>query len=325
MTQINNERWASLDLGSNTFILLIAEVRKDSIHTIADEVRVVRLGQGVDQHRMFSTEALRRAESCLEEFHSIIASHRVDHVVCVATSAARDVRNSQALVDMITLRGWRMAILTGEQEARVSYAGSCFDVTELQSPAVIDVGGGSTEILVTNPNFDRNWFQGKLHSEPFASGHSFDVGSVRISERYQLFDRASSEHLLRVRRELQSVFLEKASVFQSKAIDGVIAVAGTPTTIVQLRNQDAYSEALVHRQSLTLREIDQWVDRLALMTATERSEIPAMPKGRGDVLLAGALILSEALRFLGTAKALVSVKGVRYGALVLRYQFPIGS
>ncbi len=293
-------RVAALDLGTNTFLLLIADLQGREIKkVILDETRVTRLGQGVGANKRFHDEALSRAELALAEFSELIRKHNCEKVVAVATSAARDVENGQALLDMGTRHKIPIQIISGDQEARITFDGATCDLKNAQGARVIDVGGGSTEIIGINE-------KRKL------IGESVDVGSVRLTEKFISAHPCLTDELANLQKFVFGQFSDgKLAPLIGSGL--VIAVAGTPTALVCLELEKDFNEELVHGYKLPLKKIWEWRDRLAKLSVAQRQALPGMQPQRADVLVAGATILASAVATLGADEVLVSTKGVRYG------------
>lgn len=297
---------AALDLGSNTSLLLIADVEGGQIkRVIHDETRVTKLGQGVHTQRKFHPEALERMRACLTEYSAVIKVMGCENVVAVATSAARDVSNGHELIEM----GQRLAIpihiISGEREAQLTFRGALCDRSTTERIAVIDVGGGSTEII--------------SESEGVARGTSVDVGSVRLTELFVKNHPVPADQRARVRDYVQNAF-KKAPLPQGP-FNEVVAVAGTPTTLAAVEQAIEFDERRVHGYKLSLPIIESWIERLSQMTIEQREALPGMQPKRADVIVTGAEILAEAIRTLGRLEVTVSTRGVRYGVALAWQDF----
>jgi len=291
-------RVAALDLGSNTSLLLIAEVESGRLsRVIHDESRVTRMGQGVHANRVLHPEALARLDQCLREYAETIQQNPCDKVIAVATSAARDVSNAQALIEMGKRYQIPIYVIPGTREAELTFVGALCDREETQGIAVIDVGGGSTEVISRNA-------QG-------VAGTSVDVGSVRLTELFISKQPVALDEQKQLRDYADAAFA-RSGVFSQK-LQEVVAVAGTPTTLAALDLQREFDEKLVHGYALSLEKIEQWTKKLAELSIEERERLPGMQPKRADVIVAGAIILASALRALGHNQLTVSTRGVRYG------------
>ncbi len=292
-------RVAALDLGTNTFLLLIAEVVEGEIKQVfVDEVRVVRLGQGVHESREFHPEALKRAELCLAEFSGIIKKMNCDQVVAVATSAARDVRNVHEFIQMGERYQIPISVIAGQIEAEITYSGAQVGLSN-QNIAVIDVGGGSTEIMGRNAS-------GAL------TGVSLNIGSVRLTEMFLSRHPCPAADLL----QLEAYIREQIDMHRKRLPTGfneIVAVAGTPTTLTTLTLQTSFDEKKVHGFLLDTDQIFRLRDQMAGLDLLRRQALPGMEPKRADVLVAGATILGLCAQALGAKSVRVSTKGVRYG------------
>jgi exopolyphosphatase/guanosine-5'-triphosphate,3'-diphosphate pyrophosphatase len=292
-------RVAALDLGSNTFLLFIADVKDGKIHKVyKDETRVVRLGDKVSQTGEFSKESLLRAEKCFKEYRDLIERNRVDKIVAVATSAARDVKNKADFLAMAQTYGIPIEVIAGEREAEISFLGTTFDHPRPNDCCVIDIGGGSTEFIGTTT--------GKV------KGISLDIGSVRGYDKFIKNEPPGAKGLKEISAWAKSAF-ESVDLKPFKEKGELIAVAGTPTTLACMVEEKDFDEKFVNGFLLGQKTIAKWIDKIFEMSIAEREAIKGMPKGRGDVLPVGAVILLEAMKHLDQDELYVSTRGVRHG------------
>lgn len=294
---------AAYDFGSNTTLMLVAEIQQGRVTKIfCDESTVTKMGQGVHANRELHPEALQRIDECLNDFdkklNSIQGINLKDvYKVGVATSAARDVKNPESLYNLAKKYDIDLHVIEGKKEAELTFLGSAQEFLEKDKTcAVIDVGGGSTEIIVGN---DQGF-----------TGHSYDVGSVRLSELFITKHPIPEKEVVNCQNYARGIFSEKKPM---QKIDVVIGVAGTPTTLAALQSGQAFSEETVHRAKLNLELLNDWIKKLAAMTLEEREHLPGMQPKRGEVIVVGATILREALQSLDQQELIVSTRGVRYG------------
>ena len=293
-------RIAALDLGSNTFLMLIADVDPHTSRiqkVILDQTQVTRLAQGVHENRRFHKEALFRAEQCLEQYASLIKKHHVDQVVAVTTSAARDVENKEELLKIGQRLKIPISVISGDEEARLTYQGSTFDLRDPASYAVVDVGGGSTEIL--------GFKEGQV------CGCSVDVGSVRLTEMFVSNDPITKNEIFNIESYIQKCLQEKKSQFPFA--QKVVAVAGTPTTLAAVIQGVDFSESAIHGYQLTLEQMLRCREMMVDLTLNQRKHLKGMDPARADVIIAGMTILKSFVEFLEVEEVYVSTKGVRYG------------
>jgi len=292
-------RVAALDLGSNTSLLLIADIQNGVFkEVVLDRTTITKLGQGVHANRRFHPDALKRMRSCLEDYKAEIDRAGCDKVIAVATSAARDVSNGAELIRLGQDLHIPIHIVDGTREAQLTFRGALFDQAQTIGMSVVDVGGGSTEIISEGPHG--------------VAGKSVDVGSVRLTELFVKEDPISQKSLQDVRRYAEEAF-SRAGIVSPVDAAKIVAVAGTPTTLACLDQQVEFSEDKIHGYRLSLTSIERWTDRLSKMSSAERAQLPGMQPGREDVIVAGSVILATAVSTLGGVEVLVSTRGVRYG------------
>lgn len=291
---------AALDLGSNTFLLLLAEVNAGKIEKVlGDHTRVVKLGQGVQQNKRFHPDALKRVEDCFLDYQNLILEFKPEKIMAVATSAARDAENKNDFFVLAEKYKIPVTIIPGSMEADITFQGATCDFSDAEHKAVIDVGGGSTEIV------------GKGEDEKI-TGKSVDVGSVRLTEMFFPQQPPKPNEVKSLFEYAQKQFAEAKSFFP-KQVKEVIAVAGTPTSLACLELAQDYDESKVHKLKLTAKQIETWIDKMSAMTVEAREKIKGMPPKRADVLVAGGLILLAAMKSLDVEQVTVSTRGVRFG------------
>lgn len=298
---------AALDLGSNTSLLLIAEVEGGVITKVYhDETRITKLGQGVHANRKLHPDALKRMEEALGDYGRTIKEHKCEKVAAVATSAARDVSNGELLMEIGRKNGIPIHIIAGSKEAALTFRGALCDRQSTEGIAVIDVGGGSTEIIAQAGG-----------AEP--KGTSVDVGSVRLTEMFITEHPVHADERWKLMHYVHAAY--KNAPLPDTDFQEVVAVAGTPTTLAAVDQQRDFDEKFVHGYKLSLATIDQWTDKMAKMTVEEREALPGMQPKRADVIVAGSIILSQAIRALGKTEVTVSTRGVRYGVALAWQEF----
>lgn len=291
---------AALDYGTNTFLLLIAEVEGGRVSKVLhDEAKVVRLGQGVHETRRLHPEALARVEQCLGSFSRTIAGHKADRVLACATSAARDVSNAHELIEMSLRYGIPVEVISGEREAELTFWGTIQG--QPQGPVlIVDVGGGSTEFIFGD------------HAG-LAMRKSIDVGSVRLSEIFVHSHPIDAMSLAKMTGYVQERISAIRPLFPFEEAPRMVAVAGTPTTLAAVEQSHEFESDRVHGHRLTLSSLRSWVQRLSGMTVSERQALAGMDPKRADVIPAGALILMLAAQSFQAKEMEVSVRGLRYG------------
>ena len=287
-------RVASLDLGSNTFLLLIADFENNKLKTVVrDELTTTRLGQGVHANRKFHPEALARAEECFSRYSKVIEETQPEKIIAMATSAARDVSNGEELFKLGEKYNIPIQIIPGDKEAQISFEGSTFEHEDDIGLAVIDVGGGSTEVIA------KSW-AGEL------VGKSLDIGSVRLTELF-------GEDIEKLEDYCDEVIAKNRSELIQEPVQKIVAVAGTPVTISLIIQEADYSHDKVHNYEFSLDQLRDLRTKLADMPLEVRKSIPGMDPKRADVIVAGTTILLKTAQALGSDAISVSDHGVRYG------------
>jgi exopolyphosphatase/guanosine-5'-triphosphate,3'-diphosphate pyrophosphatase len=291
---------AAMDLGTNTFLCLIAEGDRNGITKVhKDLAQVVRLGQGVGATGEFHPDALIRARACMTEFKKEIDLQKVDRILAMATSAARDAKNGHELFKIGTDLGIPIEIIPGEDEARITYLGATVGLSETDKVSlVIDVGGGSTEFIV-----------GRKNEILFAE--SLNIGGVRLTEKYIKAQPVPLSEAAQLRTAIQEELKKVLSHIKMQQPERIIAVAGTPTSIVAIE-VGGFDEKKVDGFFLTTERLRYWVKEFA-QTSVEEKKTKYQLGGRADIIFVGASILLEALESLSMNGMYVSTKGVRYG------------
>jgi exopolyphosphatase/guanosine-5'-triphosphate,3'-diphosphate pyrophosphatase len=298
-------RVAALDLGTNTFLLLIADVDSSGRVTqvVSDNARVVRLGQGVHASRRFHPEALARAEACFNEYSQLINQFDVDKVQGYATSAARDVQNSDELLALGRKYSIPIEIISGEREAECTYFGAVPEDLPGQV-IIIDVGGGSTEIICG----DKSGIQKK---------RSLDMGAVRLTELFITGHPIAAAELAKMRGEieaqLKTVRDEFVDVLKTDQQPRVLAVGGTPTTLASIDMELPFESDRVDGYQLSVSKLQKLIALLAAQSVPERQKMAGMEPKRADVIVAGALILTLVAECFTKGSLEVSIRGVRFG------------
>ncbi|MGL5823898.1 MAG: exopolyphosphatase [Nocardioides sp.] len=289
--QAPGEVVAALDCGTNTIRLLISEV--DSVasrRALVRESRIVRLGQGVDATGQLAEEAVTRAFRCLDEYATLLARYPVQRIRCCATSAIRDATNAEIFAAGVRSRiGVHPDVLSGEEEATLAFGGAVGNLHRPHSPPVlvIDVGGGSTELILgrTSPS----------GTPVIERAVSLNMGSVRMHERHLAADPPTQAEIVACVADIDTV-LDRSPV-NPGAAGSVVGVAGTFLTmaagILGLATDDpgAVDQAVVDTSA-----IHTMTNLLLATSVAERRALGFVSSGRADVIGAGALVLSRILR-----------------------------
>jgi exopolyphosphatase / guanosine-5'-triphosphate,3'-diphosphate pyrophosphatase len=296
-------RIAVVDIGTNSTRLLVADVEDGQVTELERRSTVTRLGRGVDTSHQLSAEAIEDVCNTVAEYIAIYEPLQPDVVTAIATSAVRDADNSSAFVAELRERfALNARILDGAEEARLTYRGACAEREPVDGTLVVDIGGGSTELVVgSGPKMTY-----------FAS---LQVGVVRHTERHLKSDPPAAAELEALANDVRDqIFAElaKADFFQVR--EG-IAVAGTPTSLAAIEQElDPYDPEKVHGYRLSLDAIQRLCSILAAKTLDERLHLRGLHPGRAPTIVAGILILIQVMRAFGLREIEVSEHDILYGA-----------
>lgn len=300
------ERLASIDLGTNTFLLLIAERQDGRLAPVCEREAIVRLGKEVDAEGNLTEEAMQRGLDCLQEYLRLVREHHATRVIAVGTSALRDASNREVFRQRVQAEtSLAVHIISGETEARLTYAGALSNQQELAEPiAVMDIGGGSTEIVTGT------------YEEPH-SARSVDIGSVRLTERFLRSDPVTAAELATVRQQAQAAMLAVWPRTEFDQIRSLVGTAGTITTLAAMAQQlTEYDPARVDGYVLSKKTLRTLGAQLSGLTIAQRRKLPGLPPARADVILAGAMILETFMDTYDFDEIIVSHRGLRYGVLL---------
>jgi exopolyphosphatase / guanosine-5'-triphosphate,3'-diphosphate pyrophosphatase len=299
-------RIAIADIGSNSTRLLIADVNGE--HVTDEAVRrsvVTRLGKGVDADGALSHEGMQRVYDTLADFRELISEHDVEASHAVLTSAVRDAANGAEFAGTVKQRfGLEPHVLTGDEEARLTFLGAMSerDPDDDTPTLVIDIGGGSTEMVI-----------GHGHDMSFHVSHQ--AGVVRQTERHIHSDPPEARALAAVAVDVEEIFKRGVPEHYRVAVRQAIAVAGTATSLGAIAQQlDPYDPERVHGYVLSAAEIKRLRDELAAMTLVARREVPGLDPARAPTIVAGVVILLEALALFGLDRVQVSEHDILRGA-----------
>lgn len=275
-------RVAAIDCGTNSIRLLIADSVDGQLRDVHREMRIARLGQGVDATGKFAADALDRTRAALVDYAALCTAHGVDRVRMVATSAARDASNRDVFFAMTAdVLGITADMISGTEEAQLSFRGAVNELDSAQAPfVVVDLGGGSTEIVLGD-------------SDVIAS-FSADVGCVRVTERCLHTDPPTPREMAAAREMIRERLDEALRAVPVQRARTWVGVAGTMTTIAALAaGLTVYDSAAIHLSRVGIERLLQVCDELIGMTRAQRAGLGPMHEGRADVIGAGAIVLEE--------------------------------
>ncbi len=301
-----SHRLAGLDIGTNTFLLLIADVRAHTLTPLFEKETVVRLGKGVDAHGNLNSEAMQRGLACLREYTALAREYGCEKILAVGTSALRDAKNRADFLRRAEQEtGVVINVISGETEARLSYRGAISNKRNLPAPlAILDIGGGSTEVVLGT-------------HQQITSARSADIGSVRWTERWLQHDPVLAEEVEALRLHAEHVMRETWPVTELKNIASVVGTAGTITTLAAMaQGLMQYEPDRIDHYALSLSKLQEIVATLTRLPVAERKGLPGLNPARADVILAGALLLETFMHIYAFENIVVSNRGLRHGVLL---------
>jgi exopolyphosphatase/guanosine-5'-triphosphate,3'-diphosphate pyrophosphatase len=304
-------RVAALDLGTNTTRLLVADIQNGSVEEVVRRTRITRLGEGVDARRRLLPLPITRVRNCLADFRRELEDLGAERALAVATSAIRDADNGEAFLGEVEWSyGFKTRLLTGDDEALLTLRGVASGRKLEESTLVIDIGGGSTELIRGD------------------GGHvdfrvSTDLGSVRLTERYLRGDPPGEGELSVCASTIRSLLGERVPDEIRGGIANAIGVAGTVTSLATLDlGLAAHDPERVHGHRLSHDAVHAQLTRLAAIPLEERRRVPGLDPDRAPVIVAGAMILRETMRYFGLDDVEVSERDLLDGAALEAAQLP---
>jgi exopolyphosphatase/guanosine-5'-triphosphate,3'-diphosphate pyrophosphatase len=302
-------RVAAVDLGTNSTRLLVADVDDHSIEEVTRLTKITRLGEGVDERKRLLPAPIARVRNVLTDFRREAEQLGAKRTLAVATSAVRDAENGEAFLGEIEWSyGFQTRLLSGDEEAQLTFRGVSLGRDVAEDTLVIDIGGGSTELVVGGADGLR------FHD-------SLDLGCVRLTERFLHSDPPTGEELAACAASVRALLAER--VPHDVRPETAIGVAGTITSLAALDLGLAeYDPDQVHGHRLSSEGVLAQLDRLASVPLAERREIPALDPDRAPVIVAGAVILREALEHFGLAGLEASEHDILDGAALEAAKLP---
>jgi len=287
-------RVAAIDCGTNSIRLLIADVTDGRVTDVHREMRIVRLGEGVDATGSFAEPALERTRAALTDYAALLQEHSVPTVRMVATSATRDAANRDEFFAMtaevlgVAVPGAVAEVITGTEEAELSFRGAVGELDAAAAPfVVVDLGGGSTEVVVGSP-------------AGVDASYSANIGCVRLTERCLKSDPPTATEIADARAVVRDAL---DAVFEAVPVERAttwVGVAGTMTTLSALAmNLPTYDSEAIHLSRVPFADLMTVCEALLGMTRRQRAALGPMHEGRVDVIGGGAIVVEELARALG--------------------------
>jgi len=299
------KRVAAIDCGTNSIRLLISDI-DTSTNTATDvcrEMRIVRLGEGVDKTNAFSPRALERTFKAIEEYEEILLKHKVENLRFVATSATRDAQNKAMFIKGVIDR-LRIVpeVIAGTEEAALSFDGATRSLRQkYKAPfLIIDLGGGSTELVMGD-------------QEP-TGAYSMDVGCVRMTERHTPGGNPTKAQEEAIRTDVRNALKEAAKKVDWQKAQTIVGVAGTVTTVAaHILKLKTYDPEVLHGASISAQQISQTAQDFISLTPSQRAALPYMHEGRIEVITAGSIVLDEVMKAIGAQTLIASERDILDG------------
>ncbi|MDQ3981962.1 MAG: Ppx/GppA family phosphatase [Actinomycetota bacterium] len=297
-------RVAAIDVGTNSTRLLVAEELADGFRALERRLTITRLGQGVDRRRVLAPEALERTLRTIADYAAVCGEYEVAKLRVTGTSAVRDAHNREEFFHGVRqLTGSEPELLSGEAEARATFLGALSDLPHGEPVLVVDIGGGSTELIVGTEEPERLV--------------SLDVGCVRMLEKHLHSDPPAPEELAALRDDVSVALDEVSGELEVPAGARVVGVAGTVTQLAALKSGAlVYDPDLTHHSVLSHGDVRRLARRLGSLPYEKRKRVSGLEPGRVDVIVPGAEILLCAMEAFDAPEVLVSEKDILDGLVI---------
>jgi exopolyphosphatase / guanosine-5'-triphosphate,3'-diphosphate pyrophosphatase len=299
------KRVAAIDCGTNSIRLLISDIdtATNTATDVVREMRIVRLGEGVDKTNAFLPSALERTFKAVAEYEKLLLKHNVEHVRFVATSATRDAQNRAMFIKGVIDR-LRIVpeVIAGVEEAALSFDGATRSLRQKHVAPflVIDLGGGSTELVIGD-------------KEP-TGAYSMDVGCVRMTERHTPGGNPTKEQEEAIRTDVRNALKVAGTKVDWKKAQTVVGVAGTITTVAaHVLKLKTYDPDVLHGAIITAEQISQTAQDFITLTPSQRGALPYMHEGRIEVITAGSIVLDEVMKAIGAKTLIASERDILDG------------
>jgi exopolyphosphatase/guanosine-5'-triphosphate,3'-diphosphate pyrophosphatase len=304
-------RVASVDLGTNSTRLLVADVEDGRIADIERDMRVTRLGEGVDERRRLLPVPIARVRNVLSDYRRRIEALGAEPTLAIATSALRDAENGEAFLGEVEWSyGFTTQLLSGHDEALMMFRGVTADRDVEPGTVIVDIGGGSTELVAGEPDGVR-WHD------------SLDIGSVRLTERFLHSDPPTDDELQACAAAVRALLAERVPDEIRGGTHAAIGVAGTITSLAALAlGLEEYDRDRVHGYQLKADALDEQLRRLASVSLEERRTLRPLDPERAPVIVAGGVIVQQALAFFDVDVLEVSERDILDGAALAAAELP---
>jgi exopolyphosphatase/guanosine-5'-triphosphate,3'-diphosphate pyrophosphatase len=295
-------RVAAVDCGTNSVRLLVSDLDGRGKSDVHRDMRIVRLGQGVDRTGLLAPEALERTRLALVDYAATCAELGVERTRMVATSATRDAGNRDDFVALVEATlGVAPEVASGAEEAALSFTGATAGLDPADGPfLVVDIGGGSTELV--------------LGTERVDASLSVDIGCVRLTERHLRSDPPTAAEVEAARKDVDAALTSVLEVVPAGQARTAIGLAGSVTTVAALAlGLSSYDPVAIHLSRLSAEQVHDISASLLAMSRAERAALPVMHPGRVDVIGGGALVLAMVVERLSLSEVVVSESDILDG------------
>jgi exopolyphosphatase / guanosine-5'-triphosphate,3'-diphosphate pyrophosphatase len=298
-------RVAVVDIGTNSTRLLIADVEGTGVYEVERRTTVTNMGRGVDHAGMICSDAVEDVCGVIADYKSQYEEMGAERVMAIATSAVRDAVNGEAFIAELRERFELDArMLTGEEEAHLTYLGATAHRPTADPTLVLDIGGGSTELIV-----------GTGREVGFHT--SLQAGTIRQSERHLTSDPPDPHELEDLAADIRNLIERAISAQPEGAPTRAIAVAGTPTSLAAIdQGLEPYDPGRVHGYHLGMQRIQRMLSRLSSLPLAERLRVPGLHPGRAPTIVAGTVILVQVMRAFGLQEIEVSELDILHGSAI---------
>lgn len=313
---MDSKSLASIDIGTNTFRLLIASVRFNpgnrnySINEIYSERIITRLGEGIHENGLLREDAMSRGITALRKFSGIISHRNILRTSAVATSALREAGNSDMFIrEAKDAAGIDIKIITGEEEARITSAGMLIDITPPETALMVDIGGGSTELIF--------YSHGKL-----LNALSLNLGVVYLAGKYMKNDPPRYADLVKMSDEVSEIIMSKSPSFAQQIHDDTVFIgtAGTITSLAAMSQRlSSFDHSRIHNFNLSRDNVRSIFSTLSVLTLKQREKHIPFELARLDIIVPGTLILLKLMEIFSFSEITVSNYGLREGILIELY------
>jgi exopolyphosphatase / guanosine-5'-triphosphate,3'-diphosphate pyrophosphatase len=294
-------RVAAVDLGTNSTRMLVADVDDGSIHEVVRRLKITRLGEGVDERKRLLPAPIARVRNVLTDFRREAEQLGAERTLAIATSAVRDAENGEAFLGEVEWSyGFRTRLLSGHEEAQLTFRGVSAERNLPEETLIVDIGGGSTEFVAGS-------------SAELRFHDSLDLGCVRLTERFLRSDPPTDAELAECADAVGTLLSERipSDVHPGAAI----GVAGTITSIAALDlGLDGYDPEQVHGHVISAEGARAQLERLASLPLAERRGLPALDPERAPVIVSGAVILAQVLQHFALGSIEASERDILDGA-----------